>query len=133
MAGHTIGGKRLRKVRTASSGEHPTPSHNWGVRPRSAIPHRVKDQVRRRDKTCRLQFDGCTQRIDEFDHIIGLAELGIPRTPVLNATEIQGVCRGCHAIKSEQQRLAGIERAQAQRGSLSRRYRDREPHPGLLP
>ncbi|MDC8980683.1 hypothetical protein PR370_01025 [Mycobacterium marinum] len=104
----------------------------WGNRPRSAIPDRVKAQVRRRDKTCRLQYGVCTQRIDEFDHIEGLAELGIPRTPVLDATTIQGVCRACHAIKTEAQRREGIERAKAQRGSVSKRYRDREPHPGAL-
>jgi hypothetical protein len=85
--------------------------------------------VRRRDKVCQLHYPGCTERIDEFDHIEGLAALGIPRTPVLNASEIQGACRHCHAIKSEAQRREGIERAIAKRGSLSKRYRDREPHP----
>jgi hypothetical protein len=123
---------RLRKVSSASAGENPTPSHNWGQQPRSVIPQRVKDQVRRRDKTCRLAYSCCTQRIEEFDHVIGLAELGVPRTPVLSADEIQGVCRPCHAIKSEQQRRDGIARARAQRGSLSKRYRNVEQHPGML-
>jgi len=68
-----------------------------------------------------------------MDHVIGLAAQGRPRETVLNATEIQGACRHCHAIKSEQQRRDGIERAKAQRGSISRRYRDLEPHPGRLP
>jgi hypothetical protein len=104
----------------------------WGNRPRSRIPQRVKDQVKRRDKVCQLQYEGCTQRIDEMDHIIGLAAQGIPRTPVLNATSIQGVCRHCHAIKSEQQRRDGIAKAKAQRGSISKRYRDVEPHPGRI-
>lgn len=106
--------------------------HNWGDRPRSTIPNKVKDQVRRRDQQCQLNYDGCTDRIEEFDHIVGLAAQGRPRTPVLDAHEIQGVCRHCHAIKTEQQRLAGIERVKRQRGSISKRYRDREPHPGAL-
>jgi hypothetical protein len=104
----------------------------WGERPRSRVPDRVKNQVRRRDKTCRLAFPGCTSRIEEMDHIQGLAALGIPRTPVLNAKEIQGVCAHCHAIKTRQQTAEGRERARAARGSLSRRQRDHEPHPGRL-
>ncbi|MDH6247247.1 hypothetical protein M2432_004910 [Mycobacterium sp. OTB74] len=103
--------------------------HNWGNRPRSSIPKRVRDQVMRRDKTCRLRYEGCTERIEEMDHVIGLAAQGIPRTPVLNADTVQGVCKSCHAIKSEQQRIAGIKRAQDTRGGLSRRLRDVEPHP----
>lgn len=107
--------------------------HNWGDRPRATVSARVKDQVRRRDGFCQLGYPGCTQRIEEFDHIVGLAAQGISRTPVLSATEVQGVCKHCHAIKSEQQRRDGIERAMQRRGSLSRRYRDREEkHPGEL-
>jgi hypothetical protein len=105
----------------------------WGERPRSRISKSVKDKVRRRDKTCQLHYEGCTERIQEFDHIEGLAALGIPRTPVLNAHEIQGVCTHCHAIKTERQRREGIARARERRGgNLSRRYRDVEPHPGAI-
>lgn len=103
----------------------------WGQG--STIPKRIKDQVRRRDQTCRLQYPGiCTGAIDEFDHPGGLAAQGQQRTAVRSAIEVQGVCSPCHAHKTEQQRLAGIARAKAQRGSLSKRYRDHEPHPGAL-
>ena len=129
MALQKVGGGKMRRLKTGTGN---TPSHNWGNRPRSQIPVRVKDQVRRRDKHCQLQYTGCTQGIDEFDHIIGLAAQGVPRTPVLDARDIQRVCMSCHAIKSEQQRREGIERARQQRGSLSKRYRDHEPHPGNL-
>lgn len=107
----------------------------WGERARARVSDKVKAQVRRRDKCCRLAYPGCTQRIEEYDHIEGLAALGIPRTPVLYASEVQGVCKPCHAIKSEQQRREGIERAKQRRGGqISRRYReDHEPHPGALP
>jgi hypothetical protein len=108
-------------------------AHNWGDRPRSRIPQRVKDQVRRRDGVCQLRYEGCTQRIEEMDHVIGLAAQGTPRTPVLDASTLRGVCRYCHSIRSEQQRRDGIERAEAKRGSISRKYRDLEPHPGRLP
>lgn len=99
----------------------------WDKESRSRIPERVKSQVRRRDKTCRLNYQGCTHQIDEFDHIQGLAALGIPRTPVLNAEDIQGVCKPCHAIKSEAQRVAGYKAFRA------KHYREPEPHPGTLP
>jgi hypothetical protein len=36
-----------------------------------------------------------------MDHIEGLAALGIPRTPVLNANDIQGVCKHCHSWRSK--------------------------------
>ncbi len=101
----------------------------WGSRPRSRIPDRVKAQVRRRDKTCQLAYPGCTHAIQEMDHVIGLASQGIPRTPVLTAAVIQGVCRHCHQIKTLQQAAAGRERAKQQRGGLSKRRRDVEPHP----
>ncbi|MFN3005127.1 hypothetical protein [Mycolicibacterium wolinskyi] len=103
----------------------------WGQG--STIPQRIKDQVRVRDKTCQLRYPGiCTGAIDEFDHPDGLAAQGQDRKPVRSAREVQGVCTPCHDHKTEQQRRAGIARAKAARGSLSKRYRDREPHPGAL-
>jgi hypothetical protein len=131
VATHRVGGGRLKRQRNiAASTEPSTPTHNWGRRPPPNIPQRVKDQVRRRDKTCRLQYDGCTQRIEELDHVIGLAEQGLTRTPVVDATMIQGACSHCHAIKSERQRLAGLARYHERRAAAGRR--PAEPHPGLL-
>lgn len=101
----------------------------WGQG--SNIPTSVKAKVRRRDKTCRLQYPGiCTGAIDEFDHPDGLA--GQERRPVQSAGEVQGVCHPCHTEKTKGQTAAGQRAAIAQRGSLSKRYRDREPHPGTL-
>jgi len=97
------------------------------------VSPKVKDQVRRRDKTCRLHYPGCTGNIDEFDHPDGLAQQGLQRTTIHNADEVQGVCTPCHAAKTEQQRRAGIDRAIAQRGGLSLRRRPIEPHPGRTP
>jgi hypothetical protein len=105
----------------------------WGSRPGSNIPTRIKDQVRRRDQVCQLNYPNvCSGRIDEFDHVIGLADQGQQRTAVRSALEIRGVCSHCHAIRTEAQRRAGRARARAQRGGLSRRLRDREAHPGTL-
>ena len=103
----------------------------WGQG--SNIPTRVKAAVRRRDKTCQLVYPGCTGRIDEFDHIVGLADQGRTRAGANSATELQGVCTSCHHIKTKQQAAAGRARARQQRGNLSRAYRDREPHPGTRP
>lgn len=103
----------------------------WGQG--STIPKRIKDQVRRRDKTCRLQYPGvCTGAIDEFDHPDGLASQGQQRTNVASAAEVQGVCTPCHGVKTDKQRRSGIAAARARRGGLSRRNRDLEPHPGRL-
>lgn len=100
----------------------------WGQG--SNIPKRIKDQVRRRDQVCQLQYPCCVGRIEQYDHIEGLADTGLQRTTVTNAAVLRGVCIPCHKQRTEQQRLAGIARAKATRGSLSRRYRDLEPHPG---
>jgi hypothetical protein len=63
----------------------------------------------------------------ELDHIINLAEGG---TDTLD--NLQWLCVPCHTAKTHTERQRGIGRARAQRGSLSKRYRDREPHPGAL-
>ena len=46
---------------------------------------------------------------------------------------MQCLCRPCHTAKTAQEIQAGRDRAKAQRGSLSRRYRDHEPHPATQP
>lgn len=88
--------------------------------------------MRRRDQVCQLQYPGCTQRIEQFDHPHNLASQGLQRAPVRSATEVQGVCTWCHDIKTKQEQAAGRARAQTQRGSLSKRYRNHDPHPGRL-
>lgn len=86
------------------------------------VSPRVKAQVRKRDKTCRLAYPGiCTRAIDEFDHPDGLAAQGKQRTSVLDAAEVQGVCAPCHRHKTQQQARAG----------RSRWKRTPEKHPGL--
>lgn len=100
----------------------------WGQG--SNIPKRIKDQVRRRDQVCQLGYPGCDGSISEYDHIEGLADQGLQRTTVTDALTIQGVCTSCHQVKTKAQQAAGRERARAQRGGLSRRLRDLEPHPG---
>ncbi|CAN5146079.1 hypothetical protein BH11ACT6_BH11ACT6_34780 [soil metagenome] len=106
----------------------------WGQG--SKIPKRIKDQVRRRDGQrggCQLRYPGiCTGGIDEFDHPDGLAAQGQQRTTVKSASEVQGVCTPCHTKKTKGQAAAGRAAAIATRGSLSKRYRDHEPHPGDL-
>jgi hypothetical protein len=103
----------------------------WGQG--SNIPKRIKDQVRRRDRVCQLAYPCCTGMIEQFDHVEGLADQGLQRTTVRNATSIQGVCRACHHVKTKQQQAAGRARAIARRGGLSKNRRDLEPHPGLGP
>lgn len=72
------------------------------------VAPRVKAQVRKRDKTCRLAYPGiCTGAIDEMDHPDGLAAQGKRRTSVLDPADVQGVCIPCHRHKTQQQALAG--------------------------
>jgi hypothetical protein len=87
------------------------------------VSPKVKAAVRARDKTCRLNYPViCTGAIDEMDHPDGLAATGKPRTSVLTAGVVQGVCRPCHRRKTQQQARAG-------RNGWKRQA---ERHPGLL-
>jgi 5-methylcytosine-specific restriction endonuclease McrA len=88
----------------------------------SRIPDRVKTVVRRRDQSCRLGFDGCTQRIDEFDHIVPLAVSGLDRRNANHPAALQGVCCSCHRIKTQREAAAG----------RTAWRRQPERHPGLL-
>ena len=61
------------------------------------------------------------------DHVIGLAAGGLDVPG-----NLQWLCQPCHTEKTKQEQAAGRARAIAKRGSVSRRYRDHEPHPGRL-
>jgi HNH endonuclease len=61
------------------------------------------------------------------DHIIGLAAGGLDVVG-----NYQWLCQPCHAEKTKAEQAAGRARAIAKRGSVSRRYRDLEPHPGRI-
>lgn len=61
----------------------------------------------------------------QLDHIINLAEGGAD-----DITNVQWLCDPCHTAKTERERQRGITRAITKRGGMSRRLRDREPHPG---
>jgi hypothetical protein len=85
------------------------------------VSPKVKETVRQRDKTCRLQHDGCTRAIDEFHHPTGLAAHGQRRGSVLNPRDVIGVCSHCHTIETRKQARAG-------RNAWKRQP---ERHPGL--
>jgi hypothetical protein len=85
------------------------------------VSAKVKDAVRKRDKTCRLQHDRCTGRIDEFHHPTGLAANGQRRGSVLDPRDVIGVCSSCHSIETRKQISIGRNRWK----------RQPERHPGL--
>jgi 5-methylcytosine-specific restriction endonuclease McrA len=62
------------------------------------------------------------------DHCVNLAAGGAD-----TIANLQWLCSPCHDAKTRVEQQAGRDRARAQRGSLSRRYRDLEAHPGRMP
>ena len=95
---------------------------NWPKRQRNP---KLRNQARRAIPRC-CAICGSTQAL-ELDHVVPLAEGGADA--VDNA---QYLCRPHHSLKTDAERRRGVARAVAQRGSLSRKYRDLEPHPGKL-
>ncbi|MCH9731599.1 MAG: hypothetical protein K0U84_18315 [Actinomycetia bacterium] len=89
--------------------------------PGSRIPAAVKREVRERDQTCQLAYPGCTVRIDEFDHIAGVAATKADRAATNTPDHLRGVCATCHKKRTQQQSLAARKR------HLRRPYQ----HPGL--
>ena len=86
--------------------------------------------VLERDVVCQLQFDCCQGQAIEVDHILGVAELG-NRHPYLDDPDnCRGVCRPCHARRTEQQKLAGIKASNARRAA--RRRLPQQRHPGEM-
>jgi hypothetical protein len=61
------------------------------------------------------------------DHIVNIAAGGLD-----TIANLQWLCHPCHSLKSEAERGAGIDQARQARGSLSKRYRDHEAHPGRM-
>lgn len=78
--------------------------------PGSRIPASVKREVRERDHHCQLAYPGCTQHIDEFDHIDGIAATKASRAETNTPEHLRGVCRTCHKQRTQQQSLAGKRR-----------------------
>jgi hypothetical protein len=86
------------------------------------VSPKVKSDVRKRDRHCQLQYDGCTGDIAEFHHPVGLAATGSRRTSVTDPKQVVGVCSWCHSIET---------RKQISRGRNAWK-RQPEKHPGLL-
>jgi 5-methylcytosine-specific restriction endonuclease McrA len=62
------------------------------------------------------------------DHVVPLSQGGLDVI-----ANYQWICADpCHAAKTRREAAAGRARAKAARGSLSKRYRDLEQHPGAL-
>lgn len=86
------------------------------------VPRHIRQQVINRDGTCQLRFPGCTADIDEIDHIVNVARLGIARADANQLENLQGVCKPCHRIKTRQEARSGQNRWK----------RQAEQHPGLI-
>jgi 5-methylcytosine-specific restriction endonuclease McrA len=104
-------------------------NHNWGQGNRPRRNSTVRAQHRRR---CPPRFcaqcgaSGPDVRLLQ-DHIVALSAGGLDVI-----ANYQWCCEPCHTAKTATERAAGVARAKVQRGSVSKRYRDLEQHPGRL-
>lgn len=91
--------------------------------PGSHIPEKSKRAVRKRQGNRCNTIDPkvCTKVVEEFDHIVNVKKLRIDRKHANDPALLQGLCRACHAKKTQ---------AEAQEG---RKKHLRKPprHPGL--
>lgn len=92
------------------------------------IPQRVRIGVLERDVVCQLQFDCCLGQATELDHIMSVAELGVDHPYLDDPDNLRGVCRPCHARRSEAQKLVGIRAYNARRAA--RKKLPQKKHPG---
>ena len=74
--------------------------------------------------TCQQRDFGCTVAATEVDHIISVAELGIPRADANDDENLRAICSSCHRRKTQREALAGAQRRK------ERRHLPRQPHPG---
>lgn len=82
------------------------PPPNWAA---------IRRRVLARDRTCRLQYVGCTVVSTDADHV---GERDDHRLSML-----RGVCHECHVKRTQEQARAAIRRA----------ARNPETHPGVIP
>ena len=95
---------------------------NWG----QGRSHKLRNQARRAlPPIC----NACTaQDVPlQLDHITNLAAGGTN-----HISNVQWLCRPCHTDKTAREATAGRAHAIATRGTLSRRNRNLEPHPGAI-
>lgn len=80
----------------------------------------IRPHILKRDPRCKLQYQGCTGKSTQVDHI--------DRGDDHRYSNLQGVCAKCHATKSAR------EGRQAQLTRRQRRLRPLEEHPreGLI-
>lgn len=80
---------------------------------------RIRASILERDRwLCQLHYEGCTRIAQEVDHI----GADIDHQPHM----LRAVCTHCHAIRSSRQG------AEARAAIAAKRYREPEPHPGLI-
>ena len=95
-------------------------SQGWRTRPLPPKWEATRRRILARDDgQCQLRYRGCTRTADAVDHTVPVSRGGDDED-----TNLQAVCRSCHAVKTNQERIG--ERRQ------NRRARPVEPHPGLI-
>ena len=123
MAGHRVGGGKLRKQRTAADPTAQKPQHNWVDAGRRSTT--VRSQHRRRQPPTRCSSCDATGVRLYQDHIVNIAAGGTD-----TIANMQWLCQSCHDPKSELERIAGLRAHHERRAAGGRRAVER--HPGLL-
>ena len=101
----------------------------WGTQRR--IPQSKRLAVLDRDGVCQLGFDCCLGQATEIDHVLSVAELGVDHPYLDHEDNLRGVCRPCHARRTEAQKLARIRQSNARRAAR-RKLPKPSKHPGEL-
>ena len=94
------------------------------------IKQSTRIEVLERDVVCQLQYHGCLGQATEIDHVMSVAEIGNDHPYLDDPDNLRGVCRVCHARRTEAQKLAGIQRSWDRRRARMRRPSVNAPHPG---
>lgn len=101
---------------------------SWGQGDSWANQKARKQVLTRDDNTCRLQLHCCTHRATEAHHTTSITEAGLTRLQAADPDLMIAVCRPCHRLITEQQRMAAWKAKQAHRHA--RRHLPAKPHPG---
>lgn len=92
----------------------------------------MRKRILQRDSyRCRLRYSVCLGDATEVDHIVNMATIlaaGGTRQQADDPANLQSVCRPCHAIKTERERVTPLAATNTRRAEERRARLGRKPH-----